>query len=384
MVNDFMDINARINWQPGMELTAQTFLDMDAGMDFRQQTAVRAALGEHCLGLIPGMPFDAKGCFHANTYEFDRLQMTAVMTSGRMIQVDEPVSIPIPLLYGTEYYLTVGFSDSITPYEKNGVPYIRPQYSYAIQTEEEVMANDVFPILKFTAKNGVFAVDNTFIPPCLLLSCNEAFNVFRQQYTESLRTLAEHEHLKEGDGKRMMMRYFFIMKSYDMQGRVADFIRLTHEIAQAVDYFIITPHTDNVVDIPMPKRMDVAQWLQWLGMYLTGAVTVLDGFEPEDDSIDYEALLAQAKKELYEQLNPELYEKLLRSVKDELREELCQTLRQTLTDYMDNTLKPELAQIISDELHERMYDKLYNELYEKLYNALYVPKEDEDEFVPII
>ena len=50
--------------------------------------------------------------------------------------------------------------------------------------------------------------------------------------------------------------------------------------------------------------------------YLSGANTVLDGLVLEDDTIDYEALLAQAKQELYERLNPELYEKLLLQIKD--------------------------------------------------------------------
>ena len=32
-----------------MELTAQTFLEMDSNLDYRQQMAIRAALGEHCI-----------------------------------------------------------------------------------------------------------------------------------------------------------------------------------------------------------------------------------------------------------------------------------------------------------------------------------------------
>ena len=384
MLNDFMDINARINWQPGMELTAQTFLDMDAGVDFRQQTAIRAALGEHCLGLIPGTSFDAKGFFHANSYEIDRLRLTAILSSGRIIQVDEPASVAIPLLYGAEYYLTVGFGDGKTLYEKDDVPYVRPRYSYAIQTQEEAIANDVFPIVKFTVKDGIFAVNDSFIPPCLLLSCEERFNIFRQQYTEMLCTIAEHKHLKEGDGKRLMMRYFFMMKSYDMQGRVADFIRLTHEIAQAVDYFIMTPYADKVVEIPMPRQVDVAQWLQWLVMYLTAAATVLDGVALEDNTIDYEVLLAQAKKELYEQLNPELYEKLLAQIKEELKENLEKSMTETLTAYINEVVKPELGRILGEEIHDHLYEELYSELYERLYNALYVPKEEEDGFVPMI
>lgn len=378
------DINARINWRPGLELTAQTFLDLDANLDFRQQMAIRAALGEHCLGLLPGMPFSNQGAFYTNTYEIARLQMAALLPSGRIVQVDEPVSITIPLLYGSVYYLTIAIGEKVTEFEKEGVPYVRPQYVYALQTPEEVAAADVFPITKFTVASGKFSVDKTFIPPCLLLSANDAFESYRQSFAEHMRVLSEHSNLREGDGKRTMMRYFFVLKAYDMQGRVADFVRLTHEIAQAVDYFIVTPNTNEPVEIPQPQQADIAAWLTWFDTYLTGAATILDGVVLEDDSIDYEALLAQAKQELYERLNPELYEKLLLQIKDELREEIGQALMTTITAYMNDTLKPELQKLLHEELHDDLYNKLYKQLYEDLYNALYVPAPEEAEFIPMI
>lgn len=379
-----MDINARINWRPGMELTAQTFLELDANMDFRQQMAIRAAMGDQCMGLLPEATFDCRGTFYTNMYEIERLQCTALLPSGRIVQADEPVSITIPMLYGSVYYLTMGFGTGTTPFEKEGVPYVRPQYDYSVMTLDEVMASDVLPIVKFKVEGGVFSVDKSFIVPCLLLSAHPAFETFRNRFTELLRQLCEHSNLREGDGKRSLMRYFFQMKTYDMQGRVSDFMAFTHEIAQAVDYFVMTPNTEQPLEIPRPYQADVADWLQWLEAYLTGAVTVLDGVVLEDNSIDYEALLAQAKKELYDQLNPELYEKLLQKIKDELREELESRLTSTLTTYMEKTLKPDLGRILSAELHEKLYEKLYMELFENLFNALYVPAPEEKEFIPMI
>ena len=100
-----------------MELTTQTFLDMDENLDFRQQTAIRAALGDHCIGLLPDMPFDNSGMFYTNRYEMQRLQCTALLPSGRIIQVDEPVSISIPMVFGDTYYLTVGIGEGKVPFE---------------------------------------------------------------------------------------------------------------------------------------------------------------------------------------------------------------------------------------------------------------------------
>lgn len=379
-----MDINARINWRPGMELTTQTFLDMDQNLDFRQQTAIRAALGDHCIGLLPNAVFDNSGLFYTNKFEMERLQCTALLPSGRIIQIDEAVSISIPILYGSVYYLAVGISNNMLPFEKEGVPYIRPQYTYSIMTLEEVCSNDVFPVTRFTAKDGVFAIDNDFIPPCLLLSCDQRFAGYRDRYTALLQQLGEHANFKEGEGKQAMLRYMFRMQSQDVEGQGAEFIKFTQEVAQAVDYFIMRPNTETPVAIPTPKQVDPGQWLSWLENYLSGAVTLLDGVTLVDDSIDYEALLAQAKQELYDQLNPELYEKLLHRIKEELHEELHDKLHEELTKYMDEVMKPSLGRILSEELHEKLYEKLYLELFDNLFNALYVKMPEEEEYVPQI
>ena len=369
-----MDINARINWRPGMELTTQIFLDLDENLDFRQQTAIRAALGDHCIGLLPGAEFASKGVFYTNRFEIDRLQCTALLSSGHMIQ----------MLFGDTYYLTIGISDAKVEFEKQGVGYVRPQYSYAIMALDEVKNSDVFPVVRFLVKDSVFSVDYDFIPPCLLLSCDPRFEEFRNRYADLLRQLGEHPNFKEGEGKQAMLRYMFRMHSQNLQGQGAEFLKLTQEIAQAVDYFIMKPNTDQAIDIPAPEQVDPQLWLKWFEEYLAGAVNLLDGVTLIDDSIDYEALLAQAKKELYDQLSPELYEKLLERIKAELHEELSEKLTESLTKYMEEVLKPSLGKILSEELHEKLYEKLYTELFEHLFNALYVTMPEEKDFIPQI
>ena len=379
-----MDINARINWRPGMELTTQTFLDMDENLDFRQQTAIRAALGDHCIGLLPDMPFDNSGMFYTNRYEMQRLQCTALLPSGRIIQVDEPVSISIPMVFGDSYYLTVGIGEGKVPFEKKDIKYIRPQYSYAIMTLEDVLNSDVFPVVRFTVKDGTFSEDKDFIPPCLLISCDKRFEGYRDRYADLLQQLGEHANFKEGDGKQAMLRYMFRMRSQSLQGQGIEFLKLTQEIAQAVDYFIMRPNTNQPIEIPTPQQVDPSKWLKWFEDYLAGASNLLDGVTLVDDSIDYEALLAQAKKELYEQLHPELYELLLERIKKELHEELHDNLSRELTKYMEEVVKPELGRILSQELSEKLYEKLYTELFENLFNALYVPEPEEKEYIPQI
>ena len=379
-----MDINATINWKPGLELTSQTFQGWEQRLDYRQRVALRAALGNHHLGLLPDAEFACKGMFVKNKLEINALRCMAVLPSGRIVDVYEPVVIPIPMLYGSEYYLTIGFGAGQTEFESEDVPYRRPQYDYAIMSMDEMQQADVFPVMRFSVKEGVFSIDENYIPPCLLLSSDARFQTSITSFTEAIAALAAHLNLEEGEGKRMLLRYLFLLRGYRMQQSVYEFIQLTEEIAQAIDYYIVSPHSENPVQIPVPEPRDICKWLYWFADYLNAASSILDGVVLEDNAIDYEALLAQAKKELYERLNPELYEKLLTQIKEELREELSESIQQALTDHIHNVFRPELEQALGKQLYDYLFEQLYLKLFDNLFNALYVPEPEEKQFIPQI
>ena len=379
-----MDLNATINWKPGLELTADTFLNWEERLDFRQRLALQVALGHHRLGLLPEAEFRCKGIFVKNKLEIDHLRCLAVLPSGRIIDADEPVTIAIPMLYGNEYYLAVGIGEGQISFEKEDVPFTRPQYEYAILSMEEMQQADVFPLMRFNVKEGVFSIDESYIPAYLVLSSDERFKTYLDTYTDAIASLAQHANLEEGDSKRMLMRYQFLLKGYHLQQSVYEFVQLTEEIAQAIDYFIVTPHAEQPMPIPQPQSRDWQKWLEWFAGYLSAASSILDGVVLEDNTIDYEALLAQAKQELYDRLNPELYEKLLLSIKDELREEISQALTTTLTAYIHDTVRPELEQALGKQLYDYLFENLYLKLFDNLFNALYVPEPEEEKFIPQI
>ena len=361
-----MDINARINWRPGMELTTQTFLDLDENLDFRQQTAIRAATE---MIVNPEGDYLKELPSHIRSWE-DVLQYWPNQVYIGNKTPDELAAIPQP------FYQTP--CDVTERYGHFGQ--MMPQQEFLLLMQ----ASDVFPVVRFTVKDGTFSIDNDFIPPCLLLASDKRFEDYRNRYADLLRQIGEHPNLKEGEGKQAMLRYMFRMRSQTLQGQGHEFLKLTQEVAQAVDYFIMRPNTDQTVNIPVPIQQDPSHWLKWLEDYLTGAVALADGVTLEDDSIDYEALLAQAKRELHEQLHPELYELLMERLKRELREELYNDLSQELRKYMDEVMKPALAQSLSQQLHQQLYEKLYTELFEHLFNALYVTMPEEKEYLPQI
>lgn len=397
-----MDVNSKINWSPGMEITAKTLIGLEEKLDFQRRVAIRAALGNTRLGMVPGSTLSCNGSFFKNTFEIEHLQCKALLPSGRVVDADEQTVVPIPMLFGDRYYLTIGVGDGQIEFEKEGVAYTRPVYEYALKTTEEVESEDVMPMMRFSVRDGVFSIDTDYIPPCLSLVSEPRFAEYVDRYVVQMMEITSHQNLEDGDGKRALLHYLFILKGYNLKNSVHDFVMLLQEIAQAVDYYIITPHMDQPVEIQMPSQIDIQLWLDWFGNYLAGSIAVLDKVVLVDNTIDYDALLKQAKAELYTQLHEELIVKLLAETKEELlklvKEELQNALdqqTQTLTEYINNTMRPELLtqiqaevkhslNMMEDELSEKIYERLYEELFEHLFNALYVPEPENEKFVPLI
>lgn len=379
-----MNINSRIDWKAGMAISAQTFLELDENLRHRQQAATRAVNGNE-FGLIPFTEFDRQGGFVRNKLEIDHLACMALLPSGKILHIDEKVVVTVPLVYGNEYYLACGFGEKEVEFDVKEIPFVRPEYTYGIYSLSELEGTDLFPVMKFKVSDGIFSIDESYIPPCLYLSSDNRFQPYLEQLTKQVSLLAEHPNLESGEGKRAFQRYAYLLKSYDTQGRTCPFIQLTYEIAQAIDYYIITPNTETPVTIPAYSGYDIANWLDWLDSYLHNAAGTLDKVVLEDHTIDFDELKAQIKAELYEQLRPELYEQLYTELKAKLYAEISEDLTVRLTDYINQQLKTELHDLLSGELSEELYESLYKNLYESLYNALYVPVEkEEDEFTPLI
>ena len=258
-----MNINSRIDWESGMALSAQTFVELDANLARRQQAVNRAVNGNQ-FGLIPFTEFDCRGGFVRNKLEIERLTCMALLPSGRILHVDEKVVVSVPLVYGDEYYLACGFGDAEVAFDVKTVPFVRPEYTFGIYALDELQGTDLFPVMKFKVNDGVFLIDDSYIPPCLHLSSDDRFRTCLEQLAAKVALLAEHANLESGEGKRAFQRYAYLLKKYDTNHRTSHLLQLTWEIAQAVDYYIVAPNTETPVAIRDYSEYDVAGWLNWL------------------------------------------------------------------------------------------------------------------------
>jgi len=392
-----MDFDARIEWKPGMALTAKVLRKRDDNIEERRRAFLRTLMGSGQIGLLPGYEYQGWGAFSGKVYELTGLKVTAVLPSGRVINVDEDLKIEVPSLTDGEYFLCLCITDRIHEFERDDIPYSRPEYELSILKQEKIDGNDIFPLKRFVVEDGVLQVDEKYIPPVIIIRQNEEIPALMSSLAETLSQICSHPNMEEGDCKHSLLRYFFRLKSFNTERPLALLLDVLNELSEAVDYFLVDglgKHLDEIPQEVSVLRTDVRRkphlshilvYLGWLESYLKAQLLLMDRIVLSDDTVDYEKLKKEISEDLFARLHDDLsvkvYEELRPALTSEITESVCDTVRK----YMDDNLSPELKEFLRTSLHDSLYSELYDSLYAELSKLQYRPMEvEEDSFNPII
>ena len=379
-----MNVNSRVNWHAGMELTEQTFKELENSIA-RKEHITNKISARAQFGIIPDTPFMCSGMFVRKTIEISPLRVMALMPSGEVLHIDENVVVEIPMLYGDEYFLGYNHGDGERYFDKEGIPFVYRETKAGIYTLAELKENGALPLMKFTVSDGKFTIDQSYVPPCISLQSHHALVALPAEFAQLVDMLAGHEHLELGEAQRTMRHYGFALRGINSNSRLQDLIELLQEIARSVEYYIMQPNLTEVPAIEEYSMYDTIKWCNWLRGYLSGAITVLDKVELQDHSIDYDKLKEQVKDELYQQLYPQLRSLLEEDMYNELQSKLRQELMDSLTTYLNNDVKTCVEATLHQQLSDQLTESLSASLYQRLYDALYRPVvKEEDTFMPQI
>lgn len=371
-----MDINAKINWKSGMSLTSEVLSAIEEGLATRRSAMLRAGIAG-AWGILPASQFSCRAMFVNGTVEVKMEDCVALLPSGKLLHVNDEAGVPVGHLEDGIWYFCVGFGEGSEPFEKKGVPYLRPKYAYRICQAEEI--SDELPLLRLVVGGGNISMDKDFIIPGLLLSSDGRYAGWLEKMAAILDAIAVHPHQEEGEARRSFLHLKFLAGGYDCNDSVREYMRFIHEAVMAVGYYIRP-------DAEMPgsyRVCDPQLYLKACYDYFTAAVTKLDDTVPEDHSIDVEALRKEIHDEVYAQVREELGSQIEARM-TQLSEELRSGLEESLRGFMEKEFRPALEKQLSEELSEKLQKNLHDRLYQELYQALFVPEKEEEIYTPII
>ena len=395
-----------------MALTDAVFRNFEASLDSRQRLVVRTALSDGRIGLLPDCPFEAEGSFVGRTYEINSLACTALLPSGRIVDVNGQLKISIPKLTEKEYFLCEGIAESEPRlFEREGVPFEEPAYELSLHTINEITAADVVPIKRFVITDGTLSIDSDYIPPVVTVGSDKRYDGYLTTIVSDLDAILSHQNLDNGEGKRMLRNLLFRLRNFNRMRSSRHLVNLLQEVAYAVEYYIVASKERELKlglikerregaiaemkngqlalvwddERREPSMLNIVSFMKWMHEWLKAQLPLLDVVEIVDNTIDYDQLKREIKEEVYQQLREEIYEKMIAEMYEKLHNRLTSELTDTIKTFIDNEVIPRIKQEITDELRTTLYDRLYEALFKALYDELYRPEDDkEEEFMPMI
>lgn len=396
-----MNYNAKINWQPGQEITASTLHIMESTHDMRQRVALQLAMGAGVRGIISGTELSCKPVFVGKEIEITGMKMTALLPSGNILSIDEDPVIKIDkekiesLIEDDndkqKVYLTVALSDEQIEYEIEDQQFLKPLLLFTFCNKEEVEQSDCMPIARLIIEEGSLSIDSEYILPAISVSSIPQLVELKQYLQQKYVELTSHNNLETSDLKAFLTQLVCQPSSLGAGLQTNCFMEgVSQTIGVILTYLegYVNSHqlSEERKDIPVLQQVSILSidtFISNIKEVIEAVSTALDICIVEDHSIDYDKLKEDLKAEILEIVQPEMEEKIV-ALRTEMHDQLIEELDQRLHTAIENMME-ELRSKLHNELRDDLYSSLYNALYTALHDALYQPLPTTDnEYTPLI
>jgi len=374
-----MEINARINWKPGMELTS-ALLNKLYGFSENSRVALCNSFFSRA-GIIPDTELDIYASFVNRQLELDVRSLHAALPEGELLDFDGKASVPVKDLSDGSWYACAGLGDEVE-FESEGIPCVRDSVTFSIMSLEEAGSSKVIPLVKLLVGDGSVEIDRDYIAPVFKLSSDSRLKQWKDRIASALSELLKHPKLVNEDLRSLLTLTYSRFVRVTRNGYTEVLLSLCNDVVSLLDaYLLHAPEED--YEWPENFFLDISLVLKFTEDAISKGVTALDELEIVDDSIDFDALKAQIVSEVTDRVRSDLMSEIdsrLTSLETSLSERLLYNIRELVPEEVDK-----LRDGLRDEISQNLRESLYPALYDALYNALFVPKEEKkDMFTPII
>lgn len=376
-----MNINARINWKPGLELTSTLMKKWDESVSERCKALARIFHAGACL--FPDTRLDLSARFVRKNLEIEIHDCKALLPSGRIIEIEEAVAIPMDSVKEDGNYFVCATAGDIVDYEQGGVTMSCRQIRFEVLDGAEAGKGDFLPLLKLKVEDQTAEIDQNFIVPSLVIASDPKLVERKNHMVERLKSILDHPNLEEGYCKRALHKSCMILEHVAEDKLTLELMRMcVGNIVELLDYYFVKSASLHEEFVSYDS-LNISGWVDSLEVIFDTSVTMLDNYVAEDNSIDVEAL----KREIHDSLKTEMETELTDAIDERMR-----NVENALTDRLSSELRTFVSGELADMLHERLRvelddelrDSLYKSLYDALYDALFIPEKERDVFMPII
>ena len=161
-----MNTDIRIDWQSGMEITPQTFIDMENNIS-ENRLLVRKMIAAKSFGIIPRTKFSISHELLGGVLTLKQITCNVLLPAGQVavVETKAPITLTIPDKETNELYLTLEVGDHLVTFQRDGVPHVVNEYKFDFKALQDVKTQQ--PLLKLVQANENWSVYENYVPPVM-------------------------------------------------------------------------------------------------------------------------------------------------------------------------------------------------------------------------
>ena len=264
-----MNTDIRIDWQSGMEITPQTFIELENNTaEYRMM--VRKMIAAKNFGIIPRTKFSN------DTLLLKQIDCDVLLPSGQVavIETSANISLNIPSKDVPELYLTVELGDRIVNFNRGGIPIAANEVKLDIKALAEI--RNAIPILKLVQVNDNWTVYEGYIMPVMAVRSSVKLLEKLDLLKQCARKIMEHENINLMEGRVMAEVLIDQLMSFSVDDSSRELVLLCKRIASTLSYAVFK----HKAELPAPNIMNIEPYLDVFMHFLDDIAVAMNDLKP--------------------------------------------------------------------------------------------------------
>ena len=270
-----MNTDIRIDWKSGMEITPQTFIDMENNIS-EHRMLVRKIIAATNFGVIPRTKFLVSHEVFNGTLMLKQVDCDVLMPSGQVavVEFNGSLTLNVPPKDVKELYLTLEVGENISNFVKDGIPHVANEYKFDIKTLSEI--RNAVPLLKLVQNNGAWAVYEPYIMPVMSARSSVALLEKLETLKQAAQKIIDHDHAEWLEDRVFLMVLLEQLLSFSVDDSSRDFVLLCKRIATALGYSVYKHRPE----LPSPDIRDIEPYLNAFLAFLADVAVAMNDLKP--------------------------------------------------------------------------------------------------------
>lgn len=270
-----MNTDIRIDWRSGLEITPQTFIDMENNIS-ENRLLVRKMIAATNFGVIPRTKFLVTHEIFNGTMMLKQVDCDVLMPSGQVavVEMNGNVTLSIPPKDIKELYLTLEVGENIGSFVKDGIPHVANEHKFEIKALADIR-NSV-PLLKLVQNNGNWAVYEAYIMPVMSARSSVALLEKIEQIKQAVQKIVDHDHAEFLEDRVLVLLLLDMLATFSVDESLREFVLLCKKVAAALGYSVYKHRPE----LPAPNVMDVEPYLNAFIAFLGDVSVAMNDLKP--------------------------------------------------------------------------------------------------------